>query len=589
MSEPTLRLARLLLLLAALAALGLVAVRFGPESLRVPPDALADRILRWTALGSLHAACLAAAVARPALGLALLAFLVLCLDPVLVMLLQIGPADLRDLVNERTVGLLRRTIFLGVSSAAVATALGLPFGFLVARTDVPGAAWLRPLGMVPLMLPPLLLAMTWTVLTDFSGQLSAIVVLGLSTFPLVALFTARAFERIDARREEAALLAGGLRAVLRAELPLVLPASLCGACLAFAFAVNDFAVPDYVTFLGRKFNVYADEIFLNWRLTEQPGKAVASALPLIALTLGALLPLLYLKRRGTLATLGSDFVRPAPLRLGRLRWPAFGFAFALVSAGCLVPLGQLLWEASSGPALLRDPAGPRGSALLSPLAEGLRASFAQALDRSREDLRNSLIYSVAAASLCVPVGLALGHAVERARRAAAGRALEALSVLPLAAPAVLFGIGFVTVWNHDWSASFYGEGIMAVVLYAGRFAPFAVLVAAGAVASLNPALEESAALAGAGPTARLARVVAPSLRGSLLGAWVLVFVFSMRELDAAILVKAANGTAVFRVFNSVHFGRDAFVAALSLVLVFTIVLPGLLWTLFARKRLEVLP
>ena len=72
MSEPTLRLARLLLLLAALAALGLVAVRFGPESLRVPPDALADRILRWTALGSLHAACLAAAVARPALGLSLI-------------------------------------------------------------------------------------------------------------------------------------------------------------------------------------------------------------------------------------------------------------------------------------------------------------------------------------------------------------------------------------------------------------------------------------------------------------------------------------------------------------------------------------
>jgi hypothetical protein len=46
---------------------------------------------------------------------------------------------------------------------------------------------------------------------------------------------------------------------------------------------------------------------------------------------------------------------------------------------------------------------------------------------------------------------------------------------------------------------------------------------------------------------------------------------------------------MFRIFNQIHFGRDAFVAALALLLVFLIVLPGLLWSLFARKRLELLP
>ena len=42
-------------------------------------------------------------------------------------------------------------------------------------------------------------------------------------------------------------------------------------------------------------------------------------------------------------------------------------------------------------------------------------------------------------------------------------------------------------------------------------------------------------------------------------------------------------------FNQVHFGRSDFVAALALIVVFLIVLPGLLWTLFAKRRMELLP
>jgi iron(III) transport system permease protein len=123
----------------------------------------------------------------------------------------------------------------------------------------------------------------------------------------------------------------------------------------------------------------------------------------------------------------------------------------------------------------------------------------------------------------------------------------------------------------------------------GRFVAFPILVVSGAVAMLDPRLEEAAAVAGARPTRRILSIVAPSLRGSLAGSAGLVFVLCMRELDAAILVPAANGTIMFRIYNAVHFGRDDFVAALSLIVVFFVLLPGLVWSLFARVRLEVLP
>ena len=63
----------------------------------------------------------------------------------------------------------------------------------------------------------------------------------------------------------------------------------------------------------------------------------------------------------------------------------------------------------------------------------------------------------------------------------------------------------------------------------------------------------------------------------------------MRELDAAILVPAANGTAIFRIFNAIHFGRDDFVSALCLIAIFVTALPALLWGLFSRRSLRILP
>lgn len=504
---------------------------------------------------------------------AIVLFAIAGLAPVAVMFARVAPADLAGLLDARTLALLGRTIGLGLGATSLALAIGIPFGFLVARTDVYGASVLRPLGLVPLLLPPLLMAVSAAaLLPDLRGAPATILVMGASTFPLVALFTARAFERIDARREEAALLAGGLRAVLAIELPLVLPSALCAACFAFVFVINDFAVPDYVSSVGPKFNVYADEVFASWQTDRATGKAVAAALPLVLLTFAAILPALALRRRGALATIDTDWRRPEPLALGRARVPAFVFLALVLTATAIAPIARLLFEAGGG---------MRGWSFTT-----MHAAFAKAIDLGRDNLQQSLIGSSAAALACLPIALVIGHALERARR---GRILEIAIVLPIAVPAILFGIGNVAVWNQAWSQRFYESDGMAVVLMAGRFVAFPILVISGAVAMLDKRLEDAAAVSGARPTRRLFSIVAPSLRGSIAGCAGLVFVLCMRELDAAILVPAANGTIMFRIYNAVHFGRDDFVAALALIVVFFVLLPGLLWSLFARERLEVLP
>jgi iron(III) transport system permease protein len=521
-------------------------------------------------------------LSKPLFTAALLALLALGVAPLAMMLVRMAgdPTAFDELLEPRTLALLERTLVLGGGTAAVALALGVPYGFLTARTDMPLAGLLRPLGLLPLLMPPLILAMTWTVLVDVRGAPMTTAMLGFGTFPIVALFTARAAERIDGRREEAAMLAGGLRAVLRMQAPLLAPPIACGACFAFLFAINDFAVPDYVSSVGRKFNVYADEVFAVWQIDNRDAQAVATALPLIGLTLLALLPALFLRHRGALgATVDGRFQRPQPLALGRLRWPALAFCLLVLGAAALVPIGRLFFEAGGG-------VSRAGWSL-----ERLRAAFGLALEQTRGELSNSIVYAVAAATLCVPLALVLGHALARARR---GAWLTPLVILPIAMPSILFGIGTIVVWNRGlgglgWARDFYASGGLVVIMLVGRLVAFPALVCSGAVASLDGELEEAAELAGAGPAARLRSVVAPALAPSLVGSWTLVFVLAMRELDAAILVPAAKGTVMFRIFNAVHFGRDDFVAAMVLLTLFVIVLPGLLWTLFARRRLEVLP
>jgi len=143
------------------------------------------------------------------------------------------------------------------------------------------------------------------------------------------------------------------------------------------------------------------------------------------------------------------------------------------------------------------------------------------------------------------------------------------------------------LWNRfEW---IYGSGALVVMMIIGRFLCFPTLVCQSGVAALDPKLEEAAKLAGASPLRRLLQIVAPPLWPSLAGSWTLIFILAVRELDAAVIVPAAKQTAMYRVFNAVHFGHSNYVAALSLLVIFVVILPGLLWALFSNRRMEILP
>ncbi len=468
------------------------------------------------------------------------------------------------------------SLALGVAATAVALLLGGGHAFCTLATDVPGARLLLPLGVAPLVVPPIFVAMGFADLWPVSGFWPCALLLGVAHAPFVAVLVARGLRGIDGAAYESALL---LRGRSRAELWLaraIAPELLAGCLLAFLFTVADHGVPEFLTVKGKTWHTYAEGIFSRWNRRAvgttfaDLQSPIVAALPFVA----ALAVLLWLALR-LRAHGGRASPRPLPTRrLGPARRPLVLVPIAYLSAGIALPVVVLArWTLGSA-----QRAEPMSLAFA-------QQSFAKAIDQGVPDLGHSLLLATATAILAVAFGLPL------ARRAARrSPLLELLVALPVATPAILLGIGLVRAWQDGplptvFGRAFYDGPGFALAGYLARFLPFAVLPLAAQVRRLPTVAEDAARL---WPRSRLARALwihLPPLLPAAASAAALVFVLALRELDLAVVLPAANATAVRRLANAVHFQHEDWSGMIALLLLLTAVLVPLLPSLLLGRRL----
>ena len=469
--------------------------------------------------------------------------------------------------------MLLATLALAGASTLVALLLGLPLGILFGATDLPGRRLLETLSVLPLVLPPILLAIaTYHDLVGFQPSfLRAVIVFGLSLFPLVSLFVARALRAIDAGSLEAALAQAPRRTVLvKVLLPLALPGAAAGALLVFVFVVSDFAVPDFlgVTTAKNTIVVYANAVYRYWSTDGDIGKATASGMPATLLALVAFLVVLRVEVRRSAATLTGAFREPQPLPLGK---GGRGVALALVLA--VLGLG-LLWpawrhaESAAGkylgnPVNLQGVGGQSSSADDDPHAKpaGLLDGLSRGLkhDRVGGSALTSLGLAAGGALLAVLMALLLTEAGRGRPRL--DRFLLVASFLPVAVPPMALAVGWVSFFGPE----FAGKPAAPVALLGARLLPFATFAVRAARNRVGAGLVEAAAVAGLSPARRLVFVVFPLVApGAGLG-FLLAFLFGLREVDAIIFTRSGAETLPVQLYNMIHYGFDIQVAALSLL------------------------
>ncbi len=481
--------------------------------------------------------------------------------------------------DENAVEQLLASLRLGVAATCISAVLGAGHAWLTVARDVPGRSWLGPLGVAPLVVPPIFIAMAFSDLVqDVAGFWPCAILLGVAHAPFVAVLTTRGLRTVDGRAYEAALLLRGRGPADRWLLRSIAPELIAGCLLAFLFTVAEHGVPEFLTVKGKTWHTYAEGIFSRWSRRAvgtthaELQSPIVAALPFLA----ALGCMLWAALRLRASNPDRGVIRPLPVQtLGKLRWPALLLPITYLGAGVFLPLFVLTrWVLGSAQRL--DPMG----------LDYARESFAKAMDQGLPDLMHSLYLGLGVAAVVVLLAIPLAR--QSARR---WPLLDLLTSLPAAMPAILLGIALARTFNSNpgigWTNfDFYESWGFAVCGYAVRFLPFAALTLASQVRRQSIAAEEAGRFVQRSASSRALRLHVLPLMPAAWSAFVLSFVLALRELDLAVMLPAANATAVRRLANAVHFQHEDWSGVIALLLLSAAVLLPLLPSLLAGRKLS---
>ncbi len=453
--------------------------------------------------------------------------------------------------------------------------------------DFPGRRWLTWALMLPLAMPAYVAAYAYTDALQFSGPLQAALraatgwtradywfpeirslpgaaaVFATVLYPYVYALARPAFLESSPHLVDAARTLGcSPRAVFwRVALPLARPAMIAGGMLALMETLADYGA---VAYFGLP--TFTQSLYNAWF---NMGDRVAAA-QLAAALLVVVVFVVTVERRAR----------------GRRR-----FAAATVHARAprLVLEGAAAWRAT-GLCLLPFLAGFGIPALLL-LRLHLRLEDAPRWDAYWQWLANSVLAATLTAALAVGLAVLVAYA-GRLHPNRAVRTANGLVGLGYALPGSVIAVGILVplAWADNafdaWMRAHAGistglllTGSLFALVYAYlvRFLAVAYHGIDAGLTRITPAMDLSARSLGASPGEALVRVHIPLLTRSALAAAVLVFVDTVKELPATLVLRPFNfDTLAVATFNFARDERLAEAALPALTIVAVGLLPALL-------------
>jgi iron(III) transport system permease protein len=411
----------------------------------------------------------------------------------------------RDFVGSLLVG---TATLVAVATVACAV-LGVAVAWFVERTDLPGRRTWAVLAALPITVPAFVTSYSWVSITPaVQGFWGAAGIVTLAYYPLVYLPVAAVLRGTDPALEESArsLGMGPWRTFFRVTLPQTRVALLGGMLL-----VSVHLLSEYGAFAMLRFQTFTTAIYDEYKLSFDGAAASMLASVLLLLCLVLLVAELGARGRGRYARVDSGSARPiAPARLGRARWPLLGGFAGLIGLALGLPLATLIyWVATGGSA------GFDLGALLAATWTSLRLGLGAAL------LATLLALPVAVLSVRHPNRIAT--LIERA------------TYLPFALPGIVVALSLIVLSIHHLP-SLYGSTELLIVAYAILSLPLALVATRAALAQAPPIHEEMARSLGCRPLTALVRVTLPRILPGLGAAAALVFLATVTELTATLLL-----------------------------------------------------
>lgn len=450
-------------------------------------------------------------------------------------------------LSGRVLSLVWNTLRLAVTVSAAAVLIGLGVAWILERTDVPARRLLGVAAALPLAVPSYIGALALVsafgpagdlfVIPGLAGFWGAAAVLTLSTYPYVLLVSRAALSSSVPALEDAATTLGlrRTRRFGRALFPQLRPAVTASALLSALYVVSDFGA---VTIL--RYGTLTRGIFLEYRSSFDRSAAAVMALVLVIFTIG-LISAERAARGRAMPPRHSSTGRHRVVALGR--WRALATVAVALPAvlGAGIPIAIAIGWLQTGS---RRSAGADVLATAAATSAGL-----------------SLAAAVAAVALCLPV------AIVAARRSGwMVRIIESGALAGYALPGLVVALSLVFLTTRSALFAYQTLGLV-VVAYVIRFMPEALASARPSLASVDTYLTDASRMLGGSRWTTATRVTWPIIRGGLFAGGALVFLTSMKELPATLLLRPAGvDTLAVRVWTGASEGFYAQAAPAALVL-----------------------
>jgi len=444
--------------------------------------------------------------------------------------LSADPAVWSRLWTTRIPELLTNTIWLSASVACLTLLLGVSTAWLVTRIEFAGRRLWEGALVLPLAMPTYVLAYIYSYLLGFGGPvehvwqlvagpqarifspqsyLGATLVMTLDTVPFVYMLSRSALLNLNVSFEEVSRASGisRLKTLWLVTLPLMRPSIAAGLALVILYVVSDFGAVSLLRYQTLTYAVFQ-------QMTGRSDNTAASILSLLLVGLALLFLVTerWFRHRSRFYQTTGRYRRPERHRFGWLGTTMVtGYLALVVGASFGLPAYLLvIWSLS-----------PEAQATIDNRFFGF--------------LWNSGFLAACAATGGVLIGLPLAYMANRRpswlnlgclQAAYAGYVLPG----PVAALAVL-------VLCLNLTPFLYGSVLVLIVAYVIHFLPAGLQSLEPALQQITPNLEEVARTLGLGVRQTWQRVTLPLMRNGFIVAWVLMFLQTMKELPATLLLR----------------------------------------------------
>ncbi|MWA04776.1 ABC transporter permease subunit [Actinomadura sp. LD22] len=443
-------------------------------------------------------------------------------------------------------GVVGETMAMSVACGIVATAIGALLAWVMARTDVPFKRFFELVVIAPLFLSPFIGALAFLELgaprTGLLNQLAReaglpswisidvmtfqwlIIILALHYVPYGYLLVSGSLQNMDASLEEASHIngRGTVQTALRVTLPAIKHAMLSSIIFVTISATGMFSVP---ALLGAKADFRPLAVTVYRATNGYPADyALAAALGTMMVLLSVVGLWLYqrgLRQSSKFVTVTGKARSRKRIELGRMKYAVVLLLVLYALITTILPYAALCLRAFSKSTNIGD------FDLTTSVVRDVLAK-----PELKTALVNTVIVSAATAVLTVVVGLLTSYVTERMRFRGSGL-LNSVAMAPLAVPGIVFATGVFAMYL---GTPLYGTLAIMVIAYVASYLPHATRVTGNGFVQIDSSLEEASRMCGATRARAMYTILLPLMKPSISSALIMVFLFTVREINTAILL-----------------------------------------------------